>query len=182
LSPEDWPTQPLETESFIEDSRTAPPQAWSPEHRGEYLEDWIQTHHPGTRDRSAGGEGFERLLDRAIESSTWILSLPRNFDGEGSPAPAASTFSHAATLLRSLTFEGRRLGRPEFPLPRITPGPSGSIDLFWETESFELLVNVPADPFAPISFDGDNFGSVTLTGSIAPDDSIQPLLRWIQSP
>jgi hypothetical protein len=125
---------------------------------------------------------LEAKLDEVVKASLPILALPENFDGEGSPPYVKATWDRAVAFLYDL---GRRAaGTPSsgFPLPRITPGPGGSIDLFWETPAFELLLNVPADPAAPATFDGDNHGQLKLSGSMNGTEPAEMILRWIQIP
>ena len=41
-------------------------------------------------------------------------------------------------------------------MPQINPGPDGSIDLFWDQPTLELLVNIPANSTQEASFYGED--------------------------
>jgi hypothetical protein len=182
LNLEVWTSKETGPDSFVDDSHLTQPQPWKSIHYPEPHVDWIFNPRPRALDRPPKDEEFDRAISRAIDSSAWILSLPANFDGEGSPAYTQSVWNRAVSLLHQLRALAEKSGRSGFPLPRITPGPSGSIDLFWETGSFELLVNLPEDLQAPLTFDGDNFGEVKLNGLLKPGESVETILRWIQVP
>src|ERR1700728_152131 len=51
------------------------------------------------------------------------------------------------------------------PVPTIGPGPKASLDLYWKTASFELLVNIPASPHELSSFYGRDESQQTTRGS-----------------
>jgi hypothetical protein len=64
--------------------------------------------------------------------------------------------------------------------PRILPGPDGSVDLHWETKSYELLINVPRDPGIPASFYGDDRGSIAIRGTLDPASLNPGVLMWLR--
>ena len=64
--------------------------------------------------------------------------------------------------------------------PRILPGPDGSIDIHWDHPSFEILINIPADPGAKAGFYGDDRGEIAIKGSIDPSRfNHHGLLLWM---
>ncbi|HEX9944467.1 MAG TPA: hypothetical protein VGG03_20850 [Thermoanaerobaculia bacterium] len=118
-------------------------------------------------------------LERVIEESKSILDLPDDWDEEGSPAVTEETWNRAVGLLRTQTdLVLARFGLA-LPVPRILPGPDGSVDLHWKTGKRELLLNVPADPSEAVSYYGDDFGSDRRRGTINPGALDADLFLWL---
>ena len=88
--------------------------------------------------------------------------------------PAA--FERAARFLRTYAEEAQRRGH-ELPVPAISVGPKGSVDVFWRLGEFELLVNIPCDAEQPAPFYGDDRSSV-IRGELGADPSTR-LLAWL---
>jgi hypothetical protein len=115
----------------------------------------------------------------AIEQSRNILGLQDNWDGEDTSAYRASTWERATEFLQKnllsmyLTFSNR------VDVPRILPGPNGSIDLHWKTSHHELLINIPEDPNEPANFYGDNQLDQSVKGTIDTSKNHEWLLMWL---
>jgi hypothetical protein len=68
-------------------------------------------------------------IQRVIDASRSILALQEDWDDEGSPGYSESTWRRAVDfLIRQATFAQHIVGR-DLPVPKILPGPKGSIDL-----------------------------------------------------
>ena len=89
-------------------------------------------------------------LDEEIKHSRRILDFKENWDGEGSPAYREETWARAVEFTKKLVdlllidvppIEDS----PEMLVPEILPGPNGSIDLDWENERFDLLINISVE-------------------------------------
>src|SRR2546428_6140624 len=94
-------------------------------------------------------------VQEAIETSRWILGLENDWDDEGSPQVLETTWQRASDFLaRQANVARKGLGK-ELPVPKILPGPDGSIDLHWKRPDFELILNVPADAAKSATFYGD---------------------------
>lgn len=65
------------------------------------------------------------------------------------------------------------------PIPRLLPGPSGSIDVHWKNEKKELIVNIPADKNAYASFYGDDYGKLYIKGSLDTASLHVSVLMWL---
>ena len=122
---------------------------------------------------------FDHELDQEIKRACEaILSLEDNWDGEGSSAYSQVTWERAINFLRvhvNAMFEesGRVI------IPKILPGPDGSIDLHWHTEDLELLVNVPLND-GPVSFYGDDFSDGnTIKGTFNLKSVSKVLVQWL---
>ena len=111
-----------------------------------------------------------------IERSREILDLEDNFDGGGSAAYSQETWQGATRFLLANAIAAREWLALVPPVPNITPGPNGSIDIFWQSGSQELLLNVPADPSARASYYGDDTDASIMKGWLTPADRNSTLL------
>jgi len=109
-----------------------------------------------------------RSLRAAIERSREITELQENWDEEGSPGYSVETWRRATTYLERQVFVCWDRHGVVIPTPWITPGPDGSIDIHWQTDLYELLVNFPADPSEPAAFYGDDYGRMSIKGQFDP--------------
>ena len=94
-----------------------------------------------------------------IEAKNRILSLEENWDGEGSPAYQADTLDTAADFLY-------KLDGPEVEQVKILPDSEGSIDLWWKTEKFELIIEF--HPNGSVSYYGDDYSGNLIQGVSRP--------------
>jgi len=135
--------------------------------------------------RSFDQDLLRQLRDIAAEisSSEYILELAGEDEGE-EIAFTEQTWSRAVILLMRMSKmlldeHGRAIDAP-----RILPGPHGSIDIHWDTENYELLLNVPVDATEQVTFYGDNREKSKIKGSFDPDKEIETALlayRTLQS-
>jgi len=118
-------------------------------------------------------------LSREIQAAQKLLTLEDNWDGEGSPGFSKTTLGRAAAFLhRHMLWVWERYG-VWLQAPRILPGPDGSIDMHWQTANYELLVNIPADPSAPATFYGDDYGRSSIKGAFNPSVFNLGLVTWL---
>lgn len=108
-------------------------------------------------------EGLARIIDQ----SRWMLNLAPDWDGQGSPPYAESTWERAGALLLGgavdyVARSGRRI-----PGPAFENGPEGSIDILWEGGESTLLLNVPADADAPVRYYGRSGGGSEVKGTVS---------------
>jgi hypothetical protein len=62
---------------------------------------------------------------------------------------------------------------------KIMPGPDGSVDIKWKNAKKELLLNIPADKNEHAMFYGDDYGKLSIKGTVEVD-SLHPLvLAWL---
>ena len=106
----------------------------------------------------------DQELEAEIKHAAAILKLTDNWDGEGSPGYKADTLKRAVWFLTSHAERLCSKYGVRLPVPKIGPGPNGSIDIHWKSP-WELLINIPADPNEMASFYGDNYGSQKIRGS-----------------
>ena len=117
-----------------------------------------------------------QAIEKAIER---IGALPDNWDDEGSPAYSKEVISRAAAFVKVNALSCHQRFGSVIRVPKILPGPDGSIDVHWKTAEYEMLVNISADPKAPASFYGDDYGTAKITGSFDPEKSNLGLLTWL---
>jgi hypothetical protein len=87
-----------------------------------------------------------RSLSSTIEESRYILDLRKGWDDGGSLMVTEQTWKRATGFLEKLTERLWSEKKLLMVMPSIMQGPNGSIDLHWETDEYELLINVPGDP------------------------------------
>ncbi len=122
---------------------------------------------------------FDHEVDQEIErASKAILGLEDNWDGEGSSAYSKATLDRAINFLKlhvsALIEESGKI-----TVPRILPGPDGSIDLHWRTAKLELLVNVPPND-GLVSFYGDDFSDGnSVKGTFNLKSVSKHLVSWL---
>lgn len=119
-----------------------------------------------------------RPLDEAINAARGILTLGNNWDGEGSPSYAETTLERAHAFLLAGTLQLWETRRVILPTPRVDAGPDGSIDLHWETNGREMLVNVPPEADETITFYGDDI-LTKVKGELTLDLDTTWLLLWL---
>ncbi len=102
---------------------------------------------------------LKETLETAIKKySTGVLGLKNSWDGQGSRGFSAQVWDRATTLLKKVLYPVWE-AMIDVPIPSILPVPDGSLDLNWETPTFELLVNVPAEENGLVHLYGERVGS-----------------------
>jgi hypothetical protein len=121
---------------------------------------------------------FGQIL-REIEKSQHLLELEHDWDGEGSPGYEKQTWDRATTFLSHNIILLWQLYHVCVDVPRISPGPDGSIDIHWKSKSPELLINIPSDLSEPADYYGDNKLGQIVKGVL--DTSVKNLwlLMWL---
>lgn len=115
----------------------------------------------------------------AIKASEWILGLEEDWNGEGAETVERATWERATRFLGNYAVRSWEKFLVIIDAPKIFPGPSGSIDLHWRTEEYELLVNIPADPEKFAEFYGDDYGNAHIKGGFDPTGYNLGLLSWL---
>jgi hypothetical protein len=108
-------------------------------------------------------------IEEAIEGSRPLTDLPEDWDDAGAKQISKSTWSVATELLRNAARTAYRRYCYSLPVPNIGPCADGSIDLYWSTAKFTLLINVRPD-------DGkhsDYYGELTDSLGEQPDTKVQ---------
>lgn len=117
-------------------------------------------------------------LEKAIEESLLLLDAGTAREEDEAPAVSSIARNRAIRFLREHAEQARRLGSP-LPVPTISPGPRGGIDLHWKLADFELLLNFPPLAEEPATFYGDNEGKDSVRGTIGSDHGSRSMLPWL---
>ena len=109
------------------------------------------------------------LIEEEIQRSRKILDLEADWDGDGADAYSQETWQKSVSFLRNLIDRLLRyeidIEASEELIPEILPGPNGSIDLEWETDFFDLLINIPKEG-ERASYYGDDYGENRIKGNL----------------
>jgi len=111
-----------------------------------------------------------RELDQKLKKySNGIVGLQDNWDHQDSKGYNEKTWQRVVKLLEKTlnTLWDEKL---EIPIPLILPASNGSFDINWETEQFELLVNIPSDIKELVNVYGEKIGF--------PEDEIEVRINY----
>lgn len=97
-----------------------------------------------------------------------LLRLKENWDDEGAKPIEPRAVERAHDFLRCATWGA---------IPAFCPVADGSVDLWWRTDKFELLVNLPAEGDG--SFYGDNLGGAVIKGTGANANAAR-MATWMR--
>ena len=122
-------------------------------------------------------------VDPVIEVIDEALSilLADNRDDESSVHYQQATMDRVRDFLLSLMREVRRNSSRGVPVPAINPADAGSIDIFWDFEGQQLLVNVSADPDEAITFYGEDRLGTVVSGVRSPPKEAEGVMNRAQS-
>ncbi|MFN0035363.1 MAG: hypothetical protein ACKVUS_09855 [Saprospiraceae bacterium] len=124
---------------------------------------------------SLGGNAFaqfpEELADiaEAVEKSRYILRLEKDFDGMGSEPSSPETWQKAVRFVADYANWLFDLFSKKMAVPKIYHAPTGSIDIYWENERFNLLINILSGN-EPATFYGDNYQGQVTEGRFDPEN------------
>lgn len=116
-------------------------------------------------------------IARVIRDSHDLMELE---DEEGIRLCDEATWQRAVTFLINQALWLLNEKRLIMQTPDIWAGPDQSIDLHWESSSYELLINVPADANQPAGFYGDDRGKLKIKGTLDPSRLTEGLLLWLE--
>jgi len=98
---------------------------------------------------------------------------------EDSSVYSRETLNIAIAFLRAQSTQFRKMYGFCAPVPQIGPGPDGSVDLHWKQEGWELLVNIPQGSNQQAAFYGDDYGTQTIKGTLAPSKINYGIIAWL---
>ena len=122
-------------------------------------------------------------ISEAIEKSKEIVNRPQDTSDEIGTVCAQETWQRAVDILAAHTRKVWMYARVKVKAPIISPGPKGSVDIYWLPFPYGLLLNVPANLEEPVTYYGDdaeNPDSNYTSGKIQPTEKIDPgVLAWL---
>ncbi len=171
--------EPLKREPAARVPSFTPP-ALSSGQESKVLYDAFNALRPRWLEMNTLPKSLERL-ETAIVKSIRILEWKDDWDGEGSPAYAEETWQRAALFLVQNALRLWRTCGIAVDVPRIGPGPDGSIDIHWKSERRELLINIPADSreLADYYGDGRSVQVQMMKGMLDTQANNLWLLNWL---
>jgi hypothetical protein len=125
------------------------------------------------------GESHE--LARRIDQSRRILELEDDWDDEGSPGYEEATWRAAVAIIAATANAYWQSKRRPIPIPTISEGPDGSIDVIWRSGTRQVLINVPPEENGPVTFSGlDKADEIrTVKGRLGTDPTQEWLISWL---
>ncbi len=118
-------------------------------------------------------------LAQALDRSRELLELGDDWDEQGSPGYQESTLSRANQFVWSSTLRLWEALSLQIEVPRILPGPDGSIDVHWTRGQRQLFINVPAGDMKPATYYGDDRSQNVVKGSLDTSGQQEWLLLWL---
>lgn len=109
-----------------------------------------------------------QALRDEINTSKYMLQFEDNWDGEGSEPYNAKTWIDAVSFICNYANWVFDCYKQIIPIPNIYHAPKGSIDLYWEKETFNLLINFPKESNGVASFYGDDYATQRIEGHFNP--------------
>jgi len=134
---------------------------------------------PRTATRRSNRERFA-AVEEAIDASRKLLALPERWDDEEARRILPSTWDKAVGLLRRTTSAVYRRSEAVLKAPRISPCSDGSIDIFWKTNAFKLLVNIRPDGQGDSDFYGESKDGLMVKGTFRPDGHDLGFVDWLR--
>lgn len=170
--------RPLKPEDWVFDKAALSKMFFQP---AEFVIDYIIPSRPvaSEPDLNRSRDALKPIAD-AIEKSRDILKLPVDWDDEGSPPYSQKTLVRATEFLWNQAVWFWEHESVLLDTPRIAPGPDGSIDILWKSDSAELLINVPIDRNSQLAFYGDTKAGSHISGSIKDSDYKKGLWFWLK--
>ena len=102
----------------------------------------------------------------AIEASRRLLELGPDWDDDGAKAIDYATWRIATEFLKK-TVAKSGIGAM-MPVPHISPCRDGSIDLFWATAVFRLLINIKSSTDLLSDYYGETDDHLVIKGTFDP--------------
>ncbi|MEI9919543.1 MAG: hypothetical protein WDO14_12160 [Bacteroidota bacterium] len=111
------------------------------------------------------------LVAASIERSKYILKLEDNWDDEGSPKYDPDVWARATKFVARYAMFVLQNYNTIILAPRIYHSVSGSIDVLWKNDKYQLLVNIPKDKDSLGKFYGDDYDKETIEGVFNPEET-----------
>ena len=128
--------------------------------------------------RSVRPTSTESILQKLISDSRRILKCHDDSDEEFIPY-SQETLDRAIEFLTPYIKGAETALGVAIPIPKLLPGPSGSVDVHWKNEKKELVVNIPANKNIHASFYGDNYGKLFIKGTLDTTSLHLSVLMWL---
>ena len=118
---------------------------------------------------------IEEKLKRTKER---ILQKKDNRARGGTPRVSEDTWNSAELLLRRTASHLLHYNLV-LPEPAITSNDEGGVSFYWKETTYQLSVEVSADPEEPAYFYGDDYGKNTTEGTIGIEQDLSEIILWL---
>jgi hypothetical protein len=124
-------------------------------------------------------DSYLEALQASLDEYRWILDEEENWDGEGIARVEEPTFdravrfivNHSAALFEAIGFR--------LDAPRLSIGPTGSIDAHWEYPDREMTANFSPLASAPVAYYFRNDAGARSRGSAVLEDTQPNILSLL---
>lgn len=137
---------------------------------------WGGSHRPTAHIIDVGYPDLRPTLEAARK----ILSLPGDFDGYGTVPFTEETWQRSYKFLRRMLVQLREGFDVDLEPPMVSIGENSSVEFYWSTPTFELLVTIPNDVKERASFLGRNLKrGARIVDTFDPASYHPGLVAWI---
>ncbi len=123
------------------------------------------------------------IISDAIEASRVIYHAQQSSDDEPGLICSERTWRRAAKTLMDHALAIWEKARLVVKVPMISAGPDNSVDIYWTSAPYGLLLNVPSDEKKPTTYFGDdstNSNSNQTSGQLVPAKRLDMgILMWL---
>lgn len=154
--------------------RSATP--WPQKKPGEDGTTWKEYHRPTTH-----VVDFEYPnLRPTLAAARKILALEPDFDGYGTVPFSRETWQRSYKFLRGMLVQLREGSDVDLEPPMVSVGENASVEFYWSTPTFELLITIPEDVKERASFLGRNLKrGARIVDTFDPTSYHPGLIAWI---
>ena len=130
---------------------------------------------------------IERIVQNRLAAAVLYIRAHNLIKEADEVSDSEINYLSSETVARATSFVSQMVAAAEsllrvLPLPRINPADEGSIDLYWELEDRDLLVNVPGDKKEDLTFFGESDVLGNLGGDVVGSIPAEHLVSWLTSP
>lgn len=119
-------------------------------------------------------------LEEAINRSRSLIQSDENQCNAEDTLISLATWQRVRRFLLKQASASMHLFRLPIPPPNISPADEGSIDVYWQMEGRELLLNFPANESEPVTYYGQTTaGDQTTAGRTTSNEERPDLIAWL---
>ncbi len=168
---------PISYSSYEEEERYLEHKSEKFEIEADYFVSWLHAEDRNSKFRDYSVISvFRSSIDMAIQKAREMFIVDENDEPDVYPTEYAQSI--AFTLLSNLMEEADILGS-DFAIPTIAAAEQNSIDLIWNLQEAELIINFPKNNERKIAFIGENRNGDRFRGAISTDQGQINFLNWL---
>jgi hypothetical protein len=129
--------------------------------------------------RVSADENFN-LFEKTVSEARYILNLPDDWDENGALRISEIVWNRAINFARHVTLWSCKYKRLSIGNVAISPIHSGGIDLYWQNDFCDLLINIPATGKLG-TYHGENRNGESTSGALDLDETFPELvITWLK--